>query len=271
MTEPRHEMGPEERLRWGKRPEQPEEREFLRGPLTRLAELRRACRIFRELIYGFRRLHFAGPCVTVFGSARFEEDHPYYRMARETAARLAREGYAIMTGGGPGVMEAANRGCKEAGGFSVGCNIELPHEQHHNPWLDLWLEFRYFFVRKLMLVKYSQAFVVLPGGYGTMDEVFEVSTLIQTGKIERFPVVLMGRSYWQDLIDLVTVTMMREGTISAEDTGFVFVTDSPEEAAAHVLERVPSVAQLPARRAHKLRRKLVAREETAPAEAAGGR
>lgn len=146
-----------------------EEREFLGGPLPRLKELRRAARIFLELIQGFRRLHFVGPCVTVFGSARFGEEHRYYEMARDVGRRLAHEGFTVMTGGGPGIMEAANRGAKEASGISLGCNIALPHEQVPNAFLDYWLEFRYFFVRKLMLVKYSQAFVVLPGGFGTLD------------------------------------------------------------------------------------------------------
>jgi uncharacterized protein (TIGR00730 family) len=239
-----------------------EEREFLRGPLTRLAELRRALRIFGELIMGFRRLHFVGPCVTVFGSARFGEEHRYYAMAREVGRRLAEAGFTVMTGGGPGVMEAANRGAKEAHGISLGCNIALPHEQVPNPYLDYWLEFRYFFVRKLMLVKYSQAFVVLPGGFGTMDEVFEVATLIQTGKISRFPLVLMGREYWNDLIQLVTEAMLREGTISPGDTGFAFLTDSPAEAVAHVVEHAPTPAERPVPRLRKLRRhRLPAQEE----------
>ena len=158
-----------------------EERFFLSGPGKRVSELVRAGRIFTEFLRGFRRLHFVGPCVTVFGSARFPEDHVYYRLAREVGAQLAHAGFTVMTGGGPGVMEAANRGAQEAGGRSIGCNIELPCEQEPNPYLDEWVEFDHFFVRKVMLVKYSYAFVVMPGGFGTMDEIFETLTLVQTG------------------------------------------------------------------------------------------
>jgi uncharacterized protein (TIGR00730 family) len=170
------------------------ERRFLAGPTTRLAELRRAVRIFAELVRGFRALHFLGPCVTVFGSARFDEGEPYYALAREMGRRIGRMGFTVMTGGGPGIMEAANRGARDVGASSIGCNIALPMEQKPNPYLDRFIEFKYFFVRKLMLVKYSYAFVALPGGFGTLDEVFEVATLIQTRKIEGFPCVLMGLS-----------------------------------------------------------------------------
>src|SRR5258706_11253784 len=162
---------------------------FLEGPQRRLAELARAIRIFCEFIRGFRTLHFVGPCVTVFGSARFTEIHPYYRLARLTGAGLARLGFTVMTGGGPGIMEAANRGAKDAGGRSIGCNITLPQEQKPNAYLDKFVEFRYFFVRKVMLVKYSYAFIVMPGGYGTLDEVFETAVLVQTGKIRNFPII----------------------------------------------------------------------------------
>jgi hypothetical protein len=173
---------PDERLpQWGKEPGAPEEIRFLEGPQTRGFELRRALRIFVEFLRGFRTLHFVGPCVTVFGSARFPPDHPYYRLAREVGAHLARSGFTVMTGGGPGIMEAANRGAREAGGRSVGCNIELPHEQVPNPYLDRWITFRYFFVRKVMLVKYSYAFIALPGGFGTADELFEILTWAQLG------------------------------------------------------------------------------------------
>jgi hypothetical protein len=233
-----------------------DEGEFLSGPLSRLRDLRRALRIFFELIHGFRRLHFAGPCVTVFGSARFTEENRYYGMARETSRLLAEAGFTIMTGGGPGIMEAANRGAVDAGGFSIGCNIELPEEQEPNPYLDLWLDFHYFFVRKLMLVKYSLAFVALPGGFGTMDEIFEVATLIQTGKIRGFPCVLMGREYWTPMLDFVRERMLAEGTIAEQDTAFVFLTDSPAEAAAHVLAGAPRPAERPPRRLKKLRREL---------------
>src|SRR5437660_446463 len=163
----------------------------------------RVLRISWEFIKGFRALHFVGPCVTVFGSARFSDDHPVYDLARRTGALLARAGFTVMTGGGPGVMEAANRGAKDVGGRSIGCNIRLPQEQKPNPYLDKWITFRYFFVRKVMLVKYSYAFIALPGGFGTLDEIFETATLIQTAKIRDFPMVLMGRDFWQPLLDFL--------------------------------------------------------------------
>jgi uncharacterized protein (TIGR00730 family) len=213
-----------------------EDFKLLQGPRRRWEELLRILRIAREFLRGFRALHFVGPCVTVFGSARFAPDHQYYALARETGARLARLGLTVMTGGGPGVMEAANRGAREAGGCSVGCNIQLPFEQRPNPYLDRFVEFRYFFVRKVMLVKYSYAFVVLPGGFGTLDELFEALTLIQTRKIQNFRVVLMGREYWQPLLDFIARTMIGRGTISPEDAGLIRLTDSPEEAAAIVQE-----------------------------------
>lgn len=209
---------------------------FLSGPQTRGFELRLALRIFAEFIRGFRILHFVGPCVTVFGSARFREDHPYYELARNTGAALARAGFTVMTGGGPGIMEAANRGAKEVSGCSVGCNIELPNEQKPNSYLDVVVSFRHFFVRKVMLVKYSYAFIVMPGGYGTFDEVFEALTLIQTAKIENFPVVLIGSEFWQPLIDLMRDTLLRQGTISASDLELIYVTDSPEQAVASIRE-----------------------------------
>jgi uncharacterized protein (TIGR00730 family) len=166
----------------------------------------------------------------VFGSARFPEGHEYYTMARELGAALARENLSVMTGGGPGVMEAANRGAKENGGISIGCNIELPMEQKPNPYVDRWVTFRYFFVRKVMLVKYSQAFVVLPGGFGTMDELFEALTLVQTRKILEFPVVLMGVEYWAPLLAFLKDVMVKRGTIDACDPALVTVTDSIEQA-----------------------------------------
>ncbi|MCX6140395.1 MAG: TIGR00730 family Rossman fold protein [Candidatus Kapabacteria bacterium] len=174
------------------------EREFLDGPHSRLREFGFVIRVLREFIRGFRVLHFLGPCITVFGSARFPEGHEYYEKAREVGGRLAEMRFTVLTGGGPGIMEAANRGAKEAGGTSVGLNIELPFEQHANPWLDVMIEFEHFFVRKVMLVKYSMGFVVMPGGFGTMDELFEAVTLMQTKKITHFPVVLMGKSYYQE-------------------------------------------------------------------------
>src|SRR5581483_7668094 len=173
--------------RWGPEAGPPEIRRFLAGPQRRAFELGRAVRIFVELLRGFRALHFTGPCVTMFGSSRFPEAHPYYAMGRALGAALVRAGFTVMTGGGPGLMEAANRGAREAGGRSLGCNIELPREQRPNPYLDRFITFRHFFVRKLMLAKYSYAFVALPGGFGTLDELFEISTLIQTGKMRDFP------------------------------------------------------------------------------------
>jgi uncharacterized protein (TIGR00730 family) len=211
------------------------ERRFLQGPRSRLFELARVLRIGGELIRGLRALHFVGPCVTFFGSARFAETHAYYELARRTASLVAADGWTVMTGGGPGIMEAANRGAKEAGGVSIGCNIELPLEQAPNPYLDAMVEFRYFFVRKLMLAKYSYAFIVLPGGFGTLDELFEILTLVQTGKIREFPVVLMGRAYFEPLLQLLH-GMLEQGTISPADLERLVVTDDPEEARARVLQ-----------------------------------
>jgi uncharacterized protein (TIGR00730 family) len=222
--------------RWGAGPGAPEEARFLQGPQPRGFELWRACRIFCELMRGFRSLHFVGPCVSVFGSARFQEGHPYYALAREVGGRLSRAGFTVMTGGGPGLMEAANRGAREAGGYSVGCSIELPVEQRPNPYLDRWVTFRHFFVRKLMLVKYSYAFLALPGGLGTLDEVFETATLIQTGKIKQFPVVLLGREFWLPLLDFLRARLLAAGTIDLADYERIQVTDSAEEAVRSVTD-----------------------------------
>jgi hypothetical protein len=211
-------------------------RKFLHGPQSRGWELLRALRIFAETMKGFRRLHFVGPCVTVFGSARFEPEHRYYELARSVGAELAKAGFTTMTGGGPGIMEAANRGARESGGRSIGCNIELPHEQEPNPYLDRMIEFRYFFIRKVMLVKYSYAFITLPGGFGTMDEIFETATLIQTGKIRDFPIVLMGLDYWAPLVDFVRNTMIPAGTIDPQDAERVILTDDPAEAVRTIRE-----------------------------------
>ena len=225
-----------DRYRWGKAVRNPEEERFLEGPRSRLFELWRAGRIFFELLRGFRALHFVGPCVTVFGSARLGEGDRHHGMARRVGELLARAGYTVMTGGGPGIMEAANRGAQEAGGRSVGINIELPREQKPNPYLDRFLELRYFFVRKVMLVKYSCAFVVLPGGFGTLDELFETATLIQTGKIRRFPVVVMGTEYWRSLEGFLREVMIPAGTISPSDLDGLLLTDSPEEAVRRIAE-----------------------------------
>lgn len=221
---------------WGHAPGSEEQIRFLHGPQGRTTEFFRLLRIMAEFVRGFRRLHFIGPCVTVFGSARFEEDHRYYKLTREVAGQIAKNGFTIMTGGGPGVMEAANRGAKDVGGRSIGCNIVLPVEQEPNPYVDDFVTFRYFFIRKVMLVKYSYAFVAMPGGFGTMDEIFETATLIQTGKILDFPLVLMGLDYWQPLIDFVRGRMIPEKTINPEDATRIILTDDPQEA-AHCIQQ----------------------------------
>jgi uncharacterized protein (TIGR00730 family) len=207
-----------------------DEKRFLEGTREHPEELASAARIFLEFIRGFQALGTVGPCVTVFGSSRFPEDHRYYRLARKLGERLAEEGFAVMTGGGPGIMEAANRGAKDAGGFSIGCNIELPREQKLNPYLDRFVEFEHFFVRKVMLVKYSRAFIVFPGGFGTLDEVFETLTLMQTNKIESFPVIAMGNEYWGALQGFMRDTLVAEGTISASDLDLLSLTDSVTDA-----------------------------------------
>lgn len=205
---------------------------MLAGPRLRREELFRSIRIFFEFIRGFRQLHFIGQCVTVFGSARFEEGHEYYELARRMGRVLADNGYAVMTGGGPGVMEAANRGAREGGGLSIGCNIELPMEQEPNEYLDKFIEFHYFFVRKVMLVKYSDAFVVMPGGFGTLDEVFETAVLMQTGKIEHFPIIVMGRQFWEPMRAFIEKSLLAMATINPQDLALIHLTDDPEEALA---------------------------------------
>ncbi len=221
---------PEECCDWGKRPPEGSEHHLLKGPRLRRQELFTAINIFIEFIRGFRRLHFIGPCVTVFGSARFEEDNEYYQLAQAVGKKLADSGYATMTGGGPGIMEAANRGAREGNGLSIGCNIELPHEQYPNPYLDLFVDFKYFFVRKVMLVKYSKAFIVMPGGFGTMDEVFETLVLIQTKKIEKFPIIVMGKDFWEHMRVFIENALIANETISPVDLDLVQWTDDPEEA-----------------------------------------
>jgi uncharacterized protein (TIGR00730 family) len=199
-----------------------------------LVDFDRAFRMFQEFVTGCRALYDIGLAVTVFGSARFKEDHRYYRLARDLGRQLAQRGYAVMTGGGPGIMEAANRGAREAGGLSIGCNIILPHEQQANPYLDRMLTFDYFFVRKVMLVKYSSGFVLMPGGYGTLDEIFETVTLVQTGKIRHFPIVAMGRDYWQRMLEFISETMFREGAAAEGEVGGFLVTDSVTDAVDHI-------------------------------------
>ncbi len=212
------------------RPDPHEERVFLKGSRENPYELATAGRVFLEFVRGFEKLMGLGKCVTVFGSARFSEEHRYYTLARELGRALGARGFTVMTGGGPGVMEAANRGAQESGGMSIGCNIRLPEEQKPNAYLDRFVEFEYFFVRKVMLVKYSQAFIVMPGGFGTLDEVFEAATLIQTGKIERFPIIAMGSDFWGPIRDLTLGSMLREGTIDGSDLEFFTLTDSVDEA-----------------------------------------
>lgn len=204
------------------------ETRFFAGPHSRSRELRFALHVFLEFIRGFRSLHFVGPCVTVFGSARFTEDHRYYAVARELGSALARLGFTVMTGGGPGIMEAANRGTKDAGGRSVGCNIRLPVEQKPNRYLDRWVTFDHFFVRKVLLFKYSYAFVIMPGGLGTTDELFEALTLIQTGKISNFPIIVHGKEYWRDVAELMR-KMVENGTAGKSDMDLLYFTDSIEE------------------------------------------
>jgi uncharacterized protein (TIGR00730 family) len=206
---------------------------LLQGPHSRRHELSLLLRTVADFLRGFRALHFVGPCVTVFGSARFGETHPYYSHAREIGRGIAELGFTVMTGGGPGLMEAANRGAKDAGGRSVGCNIQLPVEQAPNAYLDRWVTCHHFFVRKVLLFKYSYAFVALPGGIGTMDELFEAFTLVQTQKIARFPIVLIDVLYWQPLMDLLH-RLVAEGAMDAADLDLVFVTDDVEAAVGYL-------------------------------------
>lgn len=209
---------------------------FLEGPHSRLSELKFTFKTMADLIHGFRALHFIGPCITVFGSARYKEDHPYYQLTRKAAAEFAKLGFTILTGGGPGLMEAANRGAKDVGGRSVGCNIQLPVEQKPNPYLDKWVYMKHFFLRKVLLVKYSFAFIVMPGGYGTLDEYFEALTLIQTHKINNFPVIIFGTEYHKELLEHIQV-MKRNATIGEFDADLYLVTDDIEEAVNLIKEK----------------------------------
>ncbi len=206
---------------------------FLEGPLSRIRELLFTFRVQWSFIKGFRKMHFIGPCVTVFGSARFDAENPYYKKAEEIGAEMAALGFTVMTGGGPGIMEAANKGAYEAGGYSVGCNIILPFEQKPNPYLHRWIDIPYFFVRKFLLLKYSYAFVVMPGGMGTLDELFESLTLIQTKMIQNFPVVIFGSEYHRELCHHIHV-MAENESISADDMKLLFVTDSVPDLVEHI-------------------------------------
>lgn len=206
---------------------------YLDGPKSRSYELLFAIKVFRQFIRAFRTLHFIGPCITVFGSARFKEDHPFYVAAREFGKRVAELGFTTVTGGGPGIMEAANRGAFENKGMSVGCNIVLPHEQKENPYLHKSVTFDFFFVRKAMLQKYSYAFIIMPGGFGTMDEFFETLTLVQTGIITQFPLVLYGKEYYKELMATIE-GMVEAQTISPQDLKLVLLTDDVDEAINHI-------------------------------------
>lgn len=210
---------------------------FLDGPQSRWQDFKVTIRTVLDFIKGYRVLHFAGPCVTIFGSARFDENHAQYKQARLLGAEIAKLGFTIMTGGGPGIMEAANRGARDVKGRSVGCNIELPFEQHPNPYLDKWVTIKYFFVRKTLLIKYSYAFIVMPGGFGTLDELFESLTLIQTKKIKNFPIVIFDKNFHQNLIEYID-DMKKGGTISPEDVELMLVTDSIEETVNHIRESI---------------------------------
>lgn len=210
--------------------------QFLEGPQSRWKDFKYIINVFFEFIKGFRALHFVGPCVTVFGSARFKEDHLYYQQARKLSGEVAKLGFTIMTGGGPGIMEAANRGAKDVGGKSVGCNIVLPIEQHRNPYLDKWVDIKYFFLRKMLLIKYSYAFIVMPGGFGTLDEFYEALTLVQTKKIQMFPIIIFDKEFYIRILEH-NQRMRKEGTISNNDELLYFVTDSIEETIEYIKQK----------------------------------
>ncbi len=209
---------------------------FLEGPQSRWKDFKYAVSVLFEFIKGFRALHFVGPCVTIFGSARFNEDHEYYKQARSLAAEIAQLGFTIITGGGPGIMEAANRGAKDVGGRSVGCNIVLPMEQYTNPYLDKWVNIKYFFIRKTLLIKYSYAFVVMPGGFGTLDEFYEAVTLVQTKKISMFPIIIFDKEFYTEILEH-NERMLNAGTISKEDIHLFLVTDSITETIRYIKEK----------------------------------
>jgi uncharacterized protein (TIGR00730 family) len=222
-----------------------QEEKFLVQRENLITGLWRGLRIFYEYMRGFYVFRNIKNCITIFGSARFGENNPYYSMGRTMGSALATHGFTVMTGGGPGIMEAANRGAKEAGGFSVSCHIQLPNlpEEHPNPYVDKKITMHYFFVRKVMLTKYSLAFIVMPGGFGTLDELFEMATLIQTNKIKNFPLVLMGKDFWQPLINFLQNTLLRQGTIFAEDLNKLLITDSTEEALEHIQSQLSKITK----------------------------
>lgn len=224
-----------------------DEQDFLSSIRTPDKERARLQRIQDEFVQGFKKLYSLGPAVTVFGSARFREDHSYYKLARAVGGELARAGFAVLTGGGPGIMEAANRGAHESGGQTYGLNIVLPHEQCANPYVKESIDFQYFFIRKVMLVKYSCAFIIMPGGLGTLDEMFEAATLIQCKKMGPFPLVLMGKRFWKGL-QTWGQTMMKAGVFAKEEIGFGRVTDSPKEAIELITKSLPAPVQARLRR-----------------------
>jgi uncharacterized protein (TIGR00730 family) len=232
-------------------PEVKSEIKFLRGPQSRWEDFKFTVKVLMEFVRGFRALHFVGPCVTFFGSARFDANHEYYSLTRKVASEVARLGFTVMTGGGQGLMEAANRGAKDVGGRSVGCNIVLPKEQEPNAYLDKWVDIRYFFVRKTLLIKYSFAFIVVPGGFGTLDEFFEALTLTQTRKIQQFPIIIFGKAFHKDLLEHIE-HMKRKATISPEDLDLILVTDSIDEAVQFIKDQsiaryglIPAVKRSP--------------------------
>lgn len=222
---------------------------YLEGPKSRGYELLFAFRVFRQFLKGFRTLHFVGPCITVFGSARFKENNRYYSAAKNFGKKIAEMGFTTMTGGGPGIMEAANRGAFENDGMSIGCNIQLPFEQKPNPYVQQSITFEHFFVRKVLLVKYSYAFIIMPGGFGTMDEFFEILTLVQTKTVTNFPIVLFGKDYYRNLMETIE-DMAAQGTIAKEDMSLVMFTDDEDEAMAHIQSYVQKNYKVRPRKRH---------------------
>ncbi len=230
---------------WGVLHLEATEQAFLAGRRKKQADVESAVAVFLEFLRGFELLQVPDPCVSVFGSARIGPDQPYYQMARALGRKLAEAGFAVMTGGGTGLMEAANRGAREGGGFSMGCSIALPAEQRRNEFLDSFVHFDHFFVRKVMLVKYSRAFVVMPGGFGTVDEAFEIATLIQTGKLTRFPIVAMGVAFWEPVRQLLRETMVPQGLIDEVDLQLVKLTDDVQEAVDWIQTGIKPLAEYP--------------------------